>query len=946
MRQLRLFVLLLGSTVRIAARRLNANRRLAAGLLAGFIVAVAGAASVPAFTAGALQRMLQAELAAVPDKRLPAAVHIAHFENPKRPTRAADYLEGDRIATGEGRELLGLKIDPFVRYASLELTRAVPVDRNRVNPDVERWMTIAFLSGMQEHVTVTQGRWPAEGQVTGFYEAIVEEEALDRQDFTVGAELRVPVSREANARLVSVRVVGSFRRTDPTEPYWFSGNAYDQAFFVTEQTFTGSVLREVGAQPGQYSWYYAIANDQIKMTDVYRLLTNLYELEGRMMQAVPDTGLFEGPHELLTRYLVRARDLQLLLLLLAVPPLAVVAYFLIVTSGMMVEGQRQEIAVLRSRGASVWQVTGIYLLEGLLLGLLSLTGGYPLGILLARAMGAASGFLQFVNRKQPELLLSGDFWLYGIAAAGLAVLAYVSPALMAARQSIVSYKQESARKLQRPFWARWFLDLVCLALAGYAYYTLRGRQAGAAAAGVAGAEIHLMQPLDVLAPALFVTGAGLLLLRLVPLLFRLIARAAERRAGAPFYLTINQLSRAANSYTPVVLLLTLTVGMGLYSATAARTLEQNAVDRTMYAGGADVVVEEAWEYIQEGGEPGPGGLSPVTIQAILPPPWNEHYNLPGVVSPARVRTQQVTPMVGGRAQKKGRLMAVDVQDFARVAWFRRDLAPYHINAYLNLIGQDEEAVLVSRDFMDRNKLKPGDRITLMGEENQEVSLAVYGAVPYWPTFYPEETDFFVANLDFVEQGLGLYPYQVWLKMEEGAKLAPVVDALKARSIQVLRVVDNRQVLIRQRRDPQLNGLLGGLTSGFLLSVGITVLGFWLYAALSLRTRILQFGVLRAMGLSVRHLLGAVALEQVLAVANGVAAGTGLGLGAAALFVPFLQQGADSAARTPPFLIVAAPADRVRLYLVLLFTLAAGIAGLMGVLSRMRVHEAIKLGEDV
>jgi len=947
-KRLRTSLALLLATFRIAARRLRANRRLAAGLLLGFIFAVAAASSVPAFATGALQRMLQIDLGKVTDKRMPAGVHLAHFEEPRRPTKPAQFEELDRIATVEGPLLIGVPVDPLVRYGALELTRAVPQDKTKLHDEIDRWSSLAFLSDLQAKITITDGRWPGDGRVNGQYEAIVEEDALDQLDITVGAQLLVPVNRSDRSPTVPVTVVGSFRRKDPDDLYWFMGGAYEKHLFVTETTYRQHLLHEPQVSSGQYSWFYGIKNEDVKMTDVWRLLTDLYDLEARASQAMQDTRYFDGPFDLLERYLVKAGQLQFMLLLLAVAPLAVVAYFLVVTSGMMVDGQRQEISVLRSRGASLWQVLNVYLFEGLLLGGLALVGGYPLGILLARAMGATSGFLQFVDRKQPDLLLSGDFWLYGLAASLLAVIAYVAPAVGAARQSIISYKTESARRMRQPFWARWGLDFLLLGAAGYAYYTLLQKHEAALAAlakatasgaspAAARTDLMLMQPLDILAPALFVAGAGLVLLRLVPLVAMLLAKLAERRAGAPLYLTLTQLSRAASSYTPVVLLLTLTVGMGLYSAAAARTLERNSADRVLYAGGADLVLDEVWEYIQEA----PDG--PITD--VLVPPWNIHYTLPGVDHAARVRTEMVDTVVGGRSQGKATLMAIDPSDFGKVAWFRSDLAPAHFYEYLNLINLDEEAVLVSPNFMAKNRLKPGDRVSLMDRDNQEVSLVIYGSVPNWPSLYAEKGEFFIANFDFVESNLGIDKYQVWFKLQEGAKVQTIVDALKKESVLTLSAYDNRKALIDARRDAQLNGLLGGLTSGFLLASAVTLLGFWLYAALSVRSRVLQFGVLRAMGLSVRQLLTAVALEQILSVGLGVGVGTGLGLAAASLFVPFLQQGTDAASRTPPFVIVADPADRIRLYVVLLFMLIAGLAGLVTVISRMRVHEAVKLGED-
>lgn len=918
---MRTLTALLLATVRIAFRRLWNNRRMIAGVLAGFVVAVAAASSIPVYTAGALQRVLQAELAAS-TRRLPAAVHVAHLENPRRVTTLAQLDDADRVARTAGPDLIGLPVDPFVRYGVLETVAPVPVDPRRIDPTVERWVAPAFLSGLEAKADLYDGRLPAGKTPNGAYEAMVTEEALDKLGLALGAQLWVPVGNGAGAARVKVELVGAFRPREPDDPYWFIGGPYEQQLFLPEEIFRQELLTRQGARAFQYSWYFGLASQDLKITEVIRLLGGLYELEARMAQAMPDTQLFDGPMELLVSYAHRGRELQLLLTLLAVPPLAVVAYFLVITSGMLVDRQRQEIAVLRSRGASLLQLFLVYLLEGGLIAGGALGAGYPLGILLARMMGAASGFLQFVDRKQPPVLLPLDFWLYGLGAAGLGVLAYVSPALAAAGRSIVAYKQESARGSATPLWARLGLDLLCLGLAGYAWYTLAGR-----------ASTGQLEPLHLLAPALFVMGAGLLALRLLPLLARLVARLADRRAGAPLWLTLAQVSRAPSTYMPVILLLTLTVGMGLYSAAAARTLERNTADRVRYAGGADLVLEEYWDWEQPEEEQPP--------RIVAGPPWLAHYELPGVVHPARVRLQEVVPEVGGRAQRKAMLMAIDPDDFGRVAWFRRDLFGAHPFAYLNLLGRDEEAVLVSRSFLERNRLQPGDRVSLVTDQGTEVSLVVFGAVDYWPGLFPGETDFFVANHDFIEQNLGLFAHQVWLKLEPGARLQPVIDTLREKGVTVTRAADHRQRLIQAMRDPLLSGLLGGLTNGFLLSAAITVLGFLLHAALSVRARQLQFGVLRAMGLSAAQLVAAVGLEQVLVGLAGVACGTGLGLAAARLFVPFLQQGEQ----TPPFQVVHLASDRARLYLVLAFMLLLAVLGLMRALGRLRIHEAVKLGED-
>lgn len=937
MRWIRSLGMLWYASMRIALRRLWSNRGLVMGVTVGFMVAVGATSSVPAFTAGALQRVLQAQFLADGQQRL-IAIHLAHFEQPRRPTTRSEYLEADRLIREEGPRFIGLPTSQVVRYGALMPTRLIPVDPERVNPLIDRWMSLSFLGELEEHVRLIVGRFPEPGKnPEGTYEVIVEEEALEKHHFGVDAQFWVPLNRSPDAPRVRVTVVGIFQRTAPEDPYWFQGGAHDQHLFVTEETFREQILQEEQVAPGQYSWYFGLESHRIQVTDAVRLLEGLYDLEARVAQVIPDTELFEGPMDLLTQYARQAIDLQGMLLVLTIPSLAVIAYFVAVTSSMIVLSQRQEIAVLRSRGASLWQIALIYLSEGVLLAGLGLAGGYPIGILLSRVMGAVAGFLQFVDRQQPPLMLPPAFWLYGAGAALLGIVAYLSPALLAARSTIVAYKQESARQSQSPAWARWGVDLLCLALAGYGYYTLARR--GSALAEVVGEGVRL-DPLQVIAPALFLAGASLLMLRLVPLAVRLTFRLLDRWSSTPVYLALIQLSRSPGSYASVILLLTLTLGMGLYNAATARTLERNVADRIQYAGGADVVMEEVWEFVEEPDADSPGGSR---VTETRPPLWNVHYALPGVEHPARVRVEEITPSVGGRSQRKAKLVSIDPADFNRVAWFRRDLAAAPFALYLGLLHHDEEAVLVNGDFLRRHNLAPGDRLTLIGDAQAEVSVVIFGTLDYFPTLFPAEGDFFIANLDYIEQSLGLRPYQVWLKMQPGAGLQAVVDGLQGHSIQTLRVEDHRQRLIRARRDPQVNGLLGGLTNGFLATATIAVVGFLLYASLSIRSRVLQFGVLRATGVSVGQAISIVALEQLFVVALAALLGTALGQLAAQLFIPFLK--AVAGQPVPPFVIVQEMVDQQRLYVVLLLMLTAGMAGLVATLRRLRIAEAVKMGED-
>ena len=126
----------------------------------------------------------------------------------------------------------------------------------------------------------------------------------------------------------------------------------------------------------------------------------------------------------------------------------------------------------RGQGKLLW----IYLLEGLLLGGVALVIGPFLGWFMAKSIGSANGFLEFVNRKSIPVGFSTEAIIAGLAAVVLAILATIIPAVLYARVSIVNYKQQLARSDRKPVWQRWFLDVLLLAIAAYGWYLFNERQ--------------------------------------------------------------------------------------------------------------------------------------------------------------------------------------------------------------------------------------------------------------------------------------------------------------------------------------------------------------------------------------------------------------------------------------------------------------------------------------
>jgi len=81
-------------------------------------------------------------------------------------------------------------------------------------------------------------------------------------------------------------------------------------------------------------------------------------------------------------------------------------FYLLMVSRLAIEQEQNEIAVMKSRGASSFQVFFGYLIESLILGVIALSVGPPLGLFICGLLGSANGFMEFVQRTALPISLN------------------------------------------------------------------------------------------------------------------------------------------------------------------------------------------------------------------------------------------------------------------------------------------------------------------------------------------------------------------------------------------------------------------------------------------------------------------------------------------------------------------------------------------------------------
>lgn len=923
----------------MTVKRIINNWRLEGALLIGLVLAVGIVSAIPIYTSGSLQKSLVSQWLQQSDRRPPLGLMMTHTND--RYTEVVTLEQIEALTEYLEEQLprsIGEAPYAYSRAGSFGVQRTRPADPDRPSLPTP-FVNLRTIDNLQELARVIDGRW-FEPRSDGVIEVVVDEATLEESNLIVG-ERYIYEYRPSGADLqedLIVEIVGVIEPLPErlTTEYWIYPPPYSRVFLVHPQVFYEELFAGRGMLLSAFDWYFVFDYRVVRVHQLSHLVDALSSIEARAGQMIPFTRFWLAPTSIFRYFIQRSQGIANFLTALSVPIVGMVLYYVILIAGLTVDKRKNEIAVLHSRGAGRLQVAGSFFLEWAILGIIAVLAGPYVGLGISSLMGASAGFLTFVGREALPVVVTDDAYRYGFYTAVLAVGAAMLPAIRAARHSIVSFKLELARGSGVPGWQKFFLDFAFLGAAAYGYRIL-ARQSTAANQG---AEA-LIDPMLLFVPLLFLLGAGLLTLRIYPWLMSGVLWITSKFRGVVVNLTVRQLSRNSGQYTPLLLLLILTVSLGVYTASAARTLDRNFEDAIAYRIGADVSLEEQWRLsvpAGDGDEPGGEGE-----MLIYEPPFYLHQELPGVEAAARVLTLPVSVRSGGRYLAEGNLMGIVPHEFGRAAWFRDDFSPFHFYDLLNLLGRHREGLLVSPAFLEASSLQMGDYITLTFR-NQPIEAYIAGVVDYWPTLNPAERPFFIANLEYVQEMIALEPYRVWLALEGPGYLPEIVERLRAEGIWVVDIESAENELIEGRRQPHRMGFFGILSIGFVVSSVITVLGFMLYTFLSMRSRLLQFGVLRAVGLSLRQLIALLALEQVLSLGIGLAAGTGLGIAATRIFLPYLRSGGETTS-VPPFLIVTDPADVSRIFSVLGSLLVVAVIGLAFILIRMKLHQAIKLGEE-
>ena len=672
-------------------------------------------------------------------------------------------------------------------------------------------------------------------------------------------------------------------------------------------------------------------------------------------------------------------------------------------SQLNVEQERNEIAVFKSRGASRLQIMGIYALESLVLGVLTVIIGPFAGLGLCKVLGASNGFLEFVNRRSLPVHMTIEAVVYAAIAVAVFFVTTMIPIVPATKTTIVEHKQSKAKKKKHALWEKVCLDFILVGgSVGWLYYYNK-TQEKLVAEGVTDTTATV-NPIMFVASTAFILGLGLFLIRIYPYIIRLLARIGRRVWSPAQYVSLTNIGRSSTGRERFLMLfLVLTVSLGVFFANTARALNRNAEESVAYGVGCDAVLTEQWysSKIESAQQTTPQSASQTaqsgtkqtseesdeedtetTIQYVEPV-FERFEKLAGVENVTKVfrkddvtissnkmnvprqqtksddeektrddfLDQSVDTSSGKSSTSNVQLMTIVPSDFSKVCKFEDRLLPVQLNNYLNALAEYTPGVILSSSFKSYG-LELGDTVECKWGGNEPFEVTVLAFVDYWPGLSPYKEaknggymDFAVMNYDYVNVQTSMEPYEVWFKLKDGASVQEFYDSIDKAGIKPLTLESASQKTIEKKNDPMLQGMNGALTLGFIIIMVMCIIGFLIYWILSIKSRTLQFGILRAMGMKFREIIMMIVYEQLLVSGVAIFAAIFIGGITSDLFVPLFQSIFDASQSVPPFAVIPERSDYLKLYAVIGVMLLTAFVVLGRLIKKIKISQALKLGED-
>ncbi len=619
------------------------------------------------------------------------------------------------------------------------------------------------------------------------------------------------------------------------------------------------------AFPGHtHEWRLLTDTSQITLNNSADIQAQLREVETQLVNNFlrVDTSLLD----IIGAYEAEIGRARVSLFLLAAQSLLFGLLALLMVGGDLIGRGANETRILGNRGISRGRLTLLFGGATFLLALAAVL----LAPWLARVVLSAWGA---ISDRTVVGTISRDAWVLDVAAVFAGWLLLTAGFALAVRRLPAPWSTGRTLAPQRPWWQRYYLDLILL-LAGAALYW-QSVNSGGSGLGLGGSSFSGgADPLLLLGPTFLLAGLALLFLRLYPPFIRWFSGREMRGTAVITPYSLTHAGRAPVDTARLILVISLATGLAVFATLWQSSLAQRQAEMAHAIAGADVRV----------GVPNTSGRDDVTAAG----------ELAGVEAASPVYLNTRTRWAP-ELTRLTTLVAVDPDTLADVSRFAPNTSNLTLPDILPAIetaGSQAIPAVFSYDTYPLDRAV-GDIVTyIVGTDR--VDFEVRGLIRSFPAV---DGAFMVTNLELLEQQVDLSllsePWigqkEIWLQVAPGMGEEVEAAVAAGQGPAAGRIITSTAAAERRLR----SDLVGQQTAAALSlngwSVAVLSIGaFGLLLYFAARRRDAEFSVLETMGYAPRQIAGLLAVEGVTALVLGLLAGIVMGYALAVMMRPLLS----------------------------------------------------------
>ncbi|GAB4428780.1 MAG: ABC transporter permease [Anaerolineae bacterium] len=261
--------------------------------------------------------------------------------------------------------------------------------------------------------------------------------------------------------------------------------------------------------------------------------------------------------------------------------------------------------------------------------------------------------------------------------------------------------------------------------------------------------------------------------------------------------------------------------------------------------------------------------------------------------------------------------------------------------------------VASDTLMAMNELLPGARAQIGSVNGIAPWFEIVTVASHFPTLYPDERLFLVADQSALlytlnrRPGVAMHPTEAWLRLAPGVDASTFAAQLSALddNMVVMQALTLPGYMHALQTDTLSVGLIGVLYLAFLIALALSIVSLLNYVSLTVQARRVEFGVLRALGLSAGRVVASIALELIVLMVTAGLIGSALGAVLSYQILPIFAASTSGKVTTPPLVVQVEATTLLQYSLILIAVLVVTLATSLLSVWRQTLSQTLRLGEE-